>query len=134
MILFLCLLRMKSTFGVSGMDLTNTPVDVASMLIACSRKSADFEERRNVHRYSSSLALYRSASSLSCAVTHSREMKVPTSAKQYLEAQYQKDWRCSGRRLWTKSIADFRRAWAAWRQMARRVGSSIEDRERMMRL
>src|SRR5687768_4670705 len=98
MTVFLPLLRLFkiiSTLGESGIDFTKTPVDVASIPIALSRKSADFEFSRSVHRYSSSFALYVSASPWSNAVTHRREMKVPTRAKQYLEAEYQKDWRCS---------------------------------------
>ena len=67
-----------------------TPVEVASMLIARSRNSADLEDSRNVHRYSSKFALYESASSLFGDVTHRRDVKVPTSAKQYLDAEYLK--------------------------------------------
>lgn len=75
----------------SGMAVMSRPVEVVSILMARSKNSALLLERRKVQRYSSSFFLYPSASSLELAVTQRSPMKVPTTAKQYFDEEYQKD-------------------------------------------
>ena len=114
------------------MLLTITPVDSVSTLTARSRKSALFDERRKVHLYSSSLLLHNSISSTEGAVAQSRHTKGPGSAKLYLEAKYQKDWRCWGPSDLTNSMVEVSLVCAAVRQTRMRESFVSKRKKRRM--
>ena len=59
-------------------------------------------------------------------VAHRSDPKVPISAKLTFEEKYQNDCKCSGRRRFTKSMADINLVFAADRQMCNKYGSTDE--------
>jgi len=104
----------------SGISLIIVSILVESILAARSKISELFPASLRVHLYSSNFSLNVSTSVVEVDVAQRRPMNVPKRTKLYLDAEYQKDWRCSAFNDLTKSKAVVRRACAADRHICTR--------------